>query len=230
MTSWSKKRERKEEVKARAKEPSFRFHTCRVMGCGKPSRAATQDGLDTFYCRSHADHYSRHGSPYKRSYGASEIAPHRMIARAWLEANKDDMWVTNAIQRIQRLYANAGPHVEAFRLNGLSPQERARAAWARLRKAQVDPRKVVEACLAVELTIRADIQPDRKAEFKRVQWAKQVHKLASGTHKKWSGIGGGKTELHVYPRSRGQALRHLGADLEQAIELLLAHSLPESGL
>lgn len=222
MTDWTKRRDRKNEVAARAAEPSHRFHTCRVVGCGKSSRAATQDGLDTFFCRSHADHHSRHGSPYKRSYTTKKIAPHRKMARAWLEANKDDMWVANAVQRVQTLYVNAGPHVEAFRLNGLSPQERAKAAWARLRKANVDPRRVVEACLAVELTVRADPQPDSKAEFKRVQLAKVVHKLASGTHKRWPNAAGGPKELHVYPRSRGQVLRHLGADLEGALELLTA--------
>ncbi|WP_195909644.1 hypothetical protein [Rhizobium tubonense] len=222
MANWTKKRDRKEEVATRAAEPSLRFHTCRVMGCGKPSRAATQDGLDTFFCRSHADRHSRHGSPYKRSYTAKEIAPHRKTAKAWLDGNKDDIWVTNAIQRVQTLYMNAGPHVEAFRLNGLSSQERAKAAWARLRKANVDPRKVVEACLALELTVRADLQPDSKAEFKRVQMAKLVHKMASGTHKRWPNAAGGPKELHVYPRSRGQVLRHLGADLEGALELLTA--------
>ncbi|MGO7307000.1 hypothetical protein ACCS91_24240 [Rhizobium ruizarguesonis] len=223
MTTWTKKRDRRNEVKARAAETSLRFHTCRVMGCGKPSRAATEDGLDTFFCRSHADHYSRHGSPYKRSYAAREIAPHRKSARAWLEANEDDMWVANAIQRVQTLYANAGPHVEAFRLNGLSPQERAKAAWARLRKANVDPRLVVATCLAVELTILGDPQPATKPEFRWVQMAKQVHKMASGTHKRWPNAIGGPKELHVYPRSRGQVLRHLGADLEKTIELLIAH-------
>lgn len=127
--------------------------------------------------------------------------------------------VTNAVQRVQTLYANAGPHVEAFRLNGL-PQERTKAAWPRLRKAQVDPRKVLAVCLAIELTVRADHQPDSKPEFRRVQMAKQVHKMASGTHKRWPNAAGGPKELHVYPGSRGQALRHLGANLEGALNSL----------
>ncbi len=223
MDNWVKRKQRKDEVKARAKEPSSMFHTCRVVGCGKPSRAATEDGLDTFFCRSHADHHARHGSPYKRSYTAKEIAPHRKVAKAWLDANSDDLWVVNAVQRVQTLYTRAGPHVEAFRLTGLSPQERANAAWARLRKENVDPRKVVAACVAVELTIRADLQPVHKPEFRRVQMAKQVHKMASGTHKSWPNASGGPKELHVYPRSRGQVLRHLGADLEKTIELLFSH-------
>lgn len=215
MSDWAKRRERKNEVKARAAEPSHMFTRCRVIGCSKPARAGTQDGLDTRWCRSPADHYSRHGSPYKRSYTAKEIAPHRKAAMAWLEASAHDPRVVSAINRVNTLYMAAGPHVEAFRLRGLSPEERARAAWARLRKAKVDPRRVVTAWLAVELAIRNDPQAEWKTEYKLVQAAKLIHRMASGTHKSW-GKGSAKTELHVFPRSRGQVLRRIGADVERA--------------
>jgi hypothetical protein len=203
------------------------FCQCRVVGCGKPARAGTGDGLDTRFCRSHADHYSRHGSAYKRSYTANEIASYRKAALSWLDANAEDKWVCNAIDRVKTLYEIAGAHVEAFRLRGLSPEERTRAAWARLRKAKVDPRRVVAAWLTVELTINADPQPEMKVEYKRVQAAKLVHKLSSGTHKRWEAGAGGAQELHVYPRSRGRVLRHIGADLESATELLVEHHRTE---
>lgn len=198
------------------------FTRCRVIDCDKPARAGTEDGLDTRLCRSHSDHYARHGSPYKRSYTAREIAPYRKAALAWLEANEGDMWVRNAVERVEGLYRSAGPVVEAFRLRGLSPETRAKAAWARLRKAVVNPRRVVAAWLAVEMIIRDDPQPETKLEFKRVQAAKLIHKMASGTHKRW-GVGADATELHVYPRSRGRVLRHLGVALQEATELLLDH-------
>lgn len=223
MTNWTKKRERKSEVKARAADPSHMFTRCRVLGCGKPARAGTTDGLDTRFCRSHSDHLARHGSAYKPSYTAKEITPYRKAAHVWLEANADNVWVTNAIERVETLYRAAGPHVEAFRLRGLSPDDRTRAAWARLRKAKVDPRRVVAAALAVEMVIRDDPQAETKAEFKRVQTAKLVHKMSSGTHKQW-GSGIGATELHAYPRSRGRVLRHIGRDVELACELLIQHS------
>jgi hypothetical protein len=217
-----RKRERKNAVNARASEPSHMFSRCRVIGCGQSARAGTSDGLDTRFCRSHSDHYARHGSPYRRSYTATEMAPYRKAAEAWLKANEGDQWVANAIDRVRTLYGAAGPHVEAFRLRGLSPQERAKVAWARLRKAAVDPRRVVAAWLAVEMIIRDDPQAERKAEFKRVQAAKLVHRMSSGTHKRW-GEGPTATELHVYPRSRGRVLRHVGEALERACELLLEH-------
>lgn len=206
------------------------FSRCRVVGCGKPARAGTDDGLDTRFCRAHADHYSRHGSPYKRSYTAKELAPYRKAAMAWLEANEGDIWVRNAIDRVKTLYETAGPHVEAFRLRGLSPEERSKAAWSRLRKAKIDPRRVVASWLAVEMIIRDDPRAETKAEYKRVQAAKLVHKMASGTHKRW-GDGPNAKELHVYPRSRGRVLRHLGSELERAVELLVPHLaiLPATG-
>lgn len=198
------------------------FSRCRVVGCSRPARAGTQDGLDTRFCRSHADHYARHGSPYRASYKAQEINPYRVAALAWLEANQSDTYVTNAVDRVATILRAAGPHLEAFRLRGLSPEQRARAAWARLRKAGVDPRRVVAAWLAVEMIIWDDPQAERKAEFKQVQAAKLVHRMASGTHKRW-GEGPTATELHVYPRPRGRVLRHMGKALENACELLVEH-------
>lgn len=221
-----RQRERKAEVKSRAAEPSSMFTRCRVVGCDRPARAGTGDGLDTRFCRSHADHYARHGSPYKATYGAREINPYRVAALAWLEANQNDTYVANAVDRVATLLRTAGPHVEAFRLRGLSPQERAKAGWARLRKAGVDPRRVVAAWLAVEMIIRDDPQAERKAEFRQVQAAKLVHRMASGTHKRW-GEGSTATELHVYPRPRGRVLRHMGEALEKAVELVAEkHDLP----
>ncbi|MES0198045.1 hypothetical protein [Mesorhizobium sp. M0011] len=224
MTNWAKKRERKNEVKARAAEPSQMFRNCRVIGCAKPARAGTEDGLDTYFCRTHSDHYSRHGSPYKRSYTAKELAPYRKAANAWLEANAEDQWVRNAVDRVETLYRAAGPHLEAFRLRGQSPEARAKAAWARLRKAKADPRRVVAAWLAVEMAVAADPQADRKPEYKRVQTAKLVHRMASGTHKRWQSGPGGEQELHIYPRSRGRVLRHIGSDIEEATALLVEHT------
>jgi hypothetical protein len=139
---------------------------------------------------------------------------------AWLIANEADRHVVNAIQRVQGLYNRAGHHEEAFRLRGLSPSERARKAWARLRHHKVDPRLVVAAWLAVEMATADQPQAEDRREYKRVQAAKIVHRLASGTHKRWSEGPAGSQELHAYPASRGLVLRHLGASLEGAVELL----------
>ena len=219
------------KVSERAKLPNHMYTYCRVVGCPHPARAGTAKGLDTRFCRKHADHYSRHGSPYKRSYTAKELAPHRKAVRGWLKANLTDRWVENALQRIRGLYDRSGPHVEAYRLAGMTAQERSRAAWARLRTAGVDPLKVLEAWLVVDRMITADPQPVETVEFRRVQAAKIVHRLASGSHKRWVrevprmvGVANipikEVTELHKYPHSRGRVLRLIGADIEEACGLV----------
>lgn len=213
---WTKRQRRKDDIKGRAAAPDWEVGSCKVVGCGNPARAATGEGLDRRFCRSHADHYSRHGSPYKKSYTASELREHRVAARRWLEQHIDEASVQIAVLRVKGLFQQAGHHVEAFRLRGLSPEDRARAAWARLRKAKVEPLEIIAAWMAIEAMVAADPQPELKNEFKHVQAARLIHRMASGTHKSWPKPGGGVQELHVYPRPRGRVLRHIGAQMEEA--------------
>ncbi|MGX1099006.1 hypothetical protein [Amorphus sp. MBR-141] len=90
--------------------------------------------------------------------------------------------------------------------------------------------RVIAAWLAVDMAIAADPQIRDDPEYRRVQAAKLVHRMASGTHKHWTreepdpNRPGRRrtaiTEMHVYPRSRGRVLRHIGRELEGAAELL----------
>lgn len=237
MTDWQKDQRRRDEVKARAKTPDHMYSYCRVIGCGKPARAGTDDGLDMLYCRSHADHYQRHGDTLKGSYPASVLNPYRRAAFDWLTDHPDDFQVKRAIEAIKGLYRRAGSAEEAFRLRGKKPDERAKIAWARLRKFEIDPRLPLAAWLGVEMAISEDPQPVRKNEFKRVQAAKIVHRLASGTHKRWERERQHPKdpfirqtvvdELHWYPKSRGRVLRHIGEELEKAAELIAQAHLVE---
>lgn len=211
------------------------FSRCRVVGCRHTGRAGAGEGLDRRFCRKHADQYSRHGSPYRGTIPASIVNPYLRAAVRWLNANQGDLWVSNAIVRAAGLMESAGPHIEAFRLRGLSPAERAKAAFARLRKAGVDPKRIVAAWIAVELSMTDETDSAATREYRRVQVAKIVHRLASGSHKRWempvfrSLPGQPKvrvTELHVYPHSRGRVLRHIGKAIETAVELLVDHHLP----
>jgi len=237
MDAWSLRQRKKVKVKARASVPNSMYNHCRIIGCAEPARAGTSDGLDLMYCRSHADLHQRHGSSFKVSYTAKVLNPYRRAALGWLESNEKNPWARNAVERVNGLYSQAGPHVEAFRLRGMNAEERAKAHWARLRKAAIDPRLVVAAWLAVEMSIRDDSQPITTQEFKRVQATKLVHRMASGTHRRWEQQVNNPnnswqpkirvTELHVFPRSRGRILRHIGKDLEQTVELLVAHHLAD---
>jgi hypothetical protein len=177
------------------------------------------------YCRRHQEHHARHGSFTKKSYTAAQLDPFRNAARGWLADHKADREVVLAIEGVRGLYRRAGAFVEAFRLRGLTPDQRARAAWARLREAKVDPVEPLVAWLAVELAVANDPQPERKTEFKRVQAAKAVHRMASGSHRRWEREQRDGTirveEMHVYPHSRGRVLRHLGEQLENAVGIVI---------
>jgi hypothetical protein len=223
MSNTSRQR-RKAEVAQRAATPDHMYSYCRIIGCRNPTTVGEGKGLNRLYCRKHEDHYQRHGSYTKPSYPASVTTPLRKVALKWITENEDQRTVQLAIEAVRGLYRRAGPYVEAYRLAGLSPEQRAKAAWARLREAKVDPRKPLAAWLAVELAVSRDLQPETKPAFKRVQAAKLVHRMASGSHKRWEREQRDGTlvtqEMHKYPASRGRVLWHIGEQLERATELV----------
>lgn len=228
MSSESRQ-QRKADVNSRAQTPNHMYGYCRIIGCPNPATQGEGKGLNRLYCRKHEDHRQRHGSYTKGSYPVSVIHPLREAALQWIIANEDQRTVQLAIEAVRGLYRRAGPAIEAHRLAGLSPEQRANAAWARLREAGVDPRKPLAAWLAIELAASQDQQPETKPEFKRVQAAKLVHRMASGTHKRWERERGdgsvAVTEMHKYPASRGRVLRHLGEQLENAAGILVGPCL-----
>lgn len=217
------------DVSQRAARPDSFSSYCRIIGCRNPATQGEGKGLNRLYCRKHEDHYQRHGSYTKASYPASVTRPLREAALRWITANEDQRHVQLAIEAVRGLYRRAGPAIEAHRLAGLSPEQRAKAAWARLREAKIDPRQPLAAWLAIELAISQDPQSETKPEFKRVQAAKLVHRMASGTHKHWererSDGSVAVTEMHKYPASRGRVLRHLGEQLENTAGILVGSCL-----
>lgn len=207
------------DVRRRLQRTTAETAMCAVMGCSNPTRAALSEGFDQRLCRRHHEHYQRHGSPFRGSYSAVDLKPHRQVVERWLKKHSLTAEVRRAIDRVRILYRSSGPAVPAYRLKGLSPRERARKAWARLREASVPPEKIVAAWLSVQRAIQSDPEADTRPEFARVQAAKLVHRLASGTRKTWEQRDAeGRLiridHLEVYPRSRGVVLRYLGADIE----------------
>lgn len=218
------RRTRSDTVQTRLQDVEAAHPSCIVLGCDAPTRAAAGEGFDQRLCRRHSEHLATHGSPFRKTYTASELAPGRAKAKAWLKEHSADRSKSTAIERVRILYRSAGPVVPAYRLKGMPPKERARKAWARLREALIASERILEAWLAVSATLASDPEADTRPEFRRVQAAKLVHRLASGTHKVWrTPVSGGREvieKLDVYPRSRGRVLRHLGEDIERACETL----------
>lgn len=227
MAAPATRQRRTGNLRARIAQGEGAFGRCQVYPCENRPTAASGEGLNRLYCRKHIEHYRRHGSYVKKSYGGGELRPYRASALQWLREHSGDQQVNSALGRIHELLSASGHSVEAFRLAGLRPAERARNVWALLSKRGVEPVEIVAAFLAVQMRLRDDPQPDRHAEYRNVQAAKLLHRMAGGTHKRWGRERDyGRieaTELHRHPVSRGLVLRVLGQNLADACGVL---SLP----
>jgi len=203
---------------------------CCVPGCRRLVAAAA-GGRARFHCKYHVQLKARHGSHWHLTYRSAEIMPYLAAADAWLHANRRRFDVSAAVTGISYELAYAGP-VLAFRnLRGRTATQRALIALARLREAGIEPDRLLIIYLALAALVEDDRGSDRSPEFLNVQAAKAVHRLASGTHRRWemwNPIGQSvRAELHSYPRSSGIVLRRLGERIAKAAELIRAAAVPE---
>lgn len=199
--------------------------------CGRPTTRASGEGLSPFLCRYHQQHRQRHGSSWCKTPRAKAIEPYLKAVLAYLEVNTDDYYVKHALSALQRCLEDAGPVEIATRLRGRPARERARIALARLRDKGISPSRLLATAIAIRaLLLEADGHFARDPEYRQVAVAKAAHRLASGTHKSWEFHQRDgrvvRTEMHAYPRSSGQVLRHLGEQLEAEAELVIDHHLP----
>lgn len=198
--------------------------------CGRPTSRASKDGLSPFLCRYHQQHRQRHGSTWCKTPKAKVIEPYLKAALAYLEVKPEDYYVKHALASLGHLLENAGPAEIATRLRGKPAGERARIALARLRDKGVTPSRLLAIPIAMRgLLQEADGYFARDPEYRQVAVAKAAHRLASGTHKSWELHERDgrivRTEMHAYPRSSGQVLRHLGELLEAEAELVIDRHL-----
>lgn len=189
-------------------------------------------GLAAFHCRKHVEHKARHGSHWHGTYKACEIEPYRKAAKLWLKDHQDLPAVIAALSALESLILDSGPWTRSSSLRGLSAKARARIAFTRLRRADVKPEALLVTYLAVCMLIKEDPGSHRVREFRIVQVAKAVHRLASGNHDRWEWHDErtGQTvvmELHAYARSTGQVLRHIGEEIEEVCELISGEFLEE---
>ena len=196
--------------------------------CGRPTMRAAKQGLSAFMCRKHVLHRQRHGSAWCPSPSAAALRPYLKAALSHVNLHRaHDPYVRAALAGLSELMASAGQATIATRLKGLTPDQRARVALARLREKGTKPARLIAIVLAVHALIdEAPATVHRTREFRIVAIAKAAHRLASGTHRRWRDDQGKVlTEMHSYPRSAGRVLRSLGAMLEQACELVIDHHL-----
>ncbi|WP_457103002.1 hypothetical protein [Mesorhizobium sp. URHB0026] len=178
------------------------------------------NGLARFWCRYHVQRKSRHGSHWHGTYRASELKPYVAAAKVWLTANRKAGDTLSAIVEMDHCLAAAGRSEVAMNLRGQDAATKARIAFARLREAEIPASRLIAIYLAVAALIEDDFGSHRTREFQLVQAAKAVHRLASGTHRRWQMWNPSgqdiPVEIHAYPRSSGVVLRKIGEALAKA--------------
>lgn len=237
MTGSMRRRRRIQNVKARINTSVNDYlPRCTIADpvtgrpCGRPTSRAAKQGLNAFVCRYHQQHKQRHGSPWCKSPSAILLRPYLTAAEALVRERGQDAFLSAAVFGLSDLMASAGPIEIATRLRGLPPANRAKIALARLREAAIKPERLVAIALAVHALIEdAPEKCHRIPDWRIVGIAKAAHRLASGTHKVWpvpQSDGSVKhIEMHVYPRSSGRVLRHLGEMIENGCELVIDRHL-----
>ncbi|TXJ25536.1 MAG: hypothetical protein E6Q28_04070 [Afipia sp.] len=159
------------------------------------------------------------------------MKPYLAAATSYVRLRAEsDRFIKEALAAIALLLEEAGPTEIATRLKGMSARRRARIALARLRVASIRPERFVAIVLAVTALIEEDPGSHRVKEFRTVQIAKALHRLASGTHKRWPFVDAygrkRQTEMHAFPRSSGQVLRIMGRAVEKPCEWVVEKHLP----
>ncbi len=205
---------------------------CVVLGCSNRAHRGFGGRISSFHCRYHLQHKSRHGSHWHATYKASELLPYVKSAERWINEHRDDSTYRGTYWELEHFMAGVGRADAAMNLRGQSAECRARVAFARLRAAGIPTRRLIAIYLGVTALIEDDFGSHRTREFRIVQAAKAVHRLASGTHRKWDvwdpRTGGTRqVELHAYPRSSGHVLRKIGEALEKACDELARIVVPE---
>jgi hypothetical protein len=205
---------------------------CVLPSCDRPTLSASGVGLASFHCRRHVEHKARHGSHWHATYGAAELRPYLRAATSYVRSKcHSDRLISTALTRIALALEEAGPSEIATRLKGLSATKRARIALARLRVAGIESDRIIAIVLAVTALIEEDRGSHRTEEFRTVQIAKAVHRLASGYHRVWDFEDHQgrmrKIQLHAFPRSSGPILRIFGRMLTEPCEFVVERHLAE---
>lgn len=203
--------ERTHDIKSRSSapiEPGVSGR-CNVLGCPRSSQRASGTGLSQTHCKYHVEFHRRHGSYWRRSYLKAQLEPHRQAATKWLSARQDQPNVAHVVAHLQQLIDNSGRRYSAYDVRWLDPDQRANAVLANLREEGKTGAQLLIIVLTIHTAV-SELGPRGDSEFRHVQIAKLVHRLASGTHRTTSGF----RIPSKYPRPEGVFMRTLGRRVE----------------
>lgn len=199
---------------------------CAVFGCGRLTMQAAGEGLSAFHCRQHTAHRARSGSLWCRSIRAGELAPYLKAATSYIRPRLEtDPHIREAVKRLA-LMLEMAPYEPAFRLRGLRAPVLADIAFGRLRRKGIKPERL----LAIYLSIIVLLEENPGGawhctkEFRLVQTARCLHRLASGHHQSWPVLDrNGREHLytqHKYPPRGARTLRIMGQRVEDICEFV----------
>lgn len=205
--------------------------SCAVPGCSRLVAHAQARNIGLLHCQYHIQYKARNGSHWHGTYRAADLEPYLRSARKWVELNRGDADVIMAKLWLKGLLEGAGRTDLAHRIKGKPAALRAKFAFARLREADIKPDRILGIYLAVCALIEDDRGSHRVEEFRIVQVAKAVHRLASGSHQRWQvPLANGSTApltMHTYPKSSGIVLRVIGRQLEECCRVVAERAVEE---
>ena len=176
-------------------------------------------GHAEFHCRYHVQFKARHGSHWHPTYKAADLKPYLTVAAEWIDEHREELRVAYSLKGLRGLLEGSGQAEPAQDIKRLPAASKARVAFARLREAGIEPERLLAIHMAVGALIEDDNGSHRVDEFRLVQTAKAIHRLASGTHRHWDfPMRDGTTRplhFHAYPRSSGIVLRVIGREIDE---------------
>jgi len=183
----------------------------------------TGKGLSGLHCRKHVVHHQRHGSHWHGTYKAADIKPYLRAAQSYIAPRlTTELFIKQAVAGLAMLIESA-PYEHATRLRGLKARTRADIAFGRLRNAGVKPERLLAIHMAIALLVDEDQYSAHAREFRIVQTAKAIHRLASGHHVYYPEVGQTySTGFHKFPPSSGQVLRIIGEMVDRCCETATA--------
>lgn len=210
----------KDKLKAQAlaDRQAGEIFRCPIPFCGRLSMRSAGAGFGLLNCKYHQARLERYGHPVIPSLTGAEIRPYVESAKRWLHSQKasagGNLRLQHALQAVAALMSTAGYAPPAMDIKRWSAEDKARAAFARMRERDnekgwtaVTPERLMAAHMGVTAILADDTWAPSSEDYRLVQTGKAAHRLASGTHREWGS---------VYPRSQGQVLRIIGRAIDEA--------------
>jgi hypothetical protein len=215
---------------------------CSIVFCPRLSMRSAGVGFGMFLCAYHQARLAKYGHPEAPNVVSPALRPYRDTAQRVIKAElaAGNVRVQGAQAAIWAIMQTAGSVPSAIDIKQWSGEAKAKAMWARLREAEVEPFHILASHLAMVALLTDDTWAPRSREYLLVQSAKAIHRNrgASGTHLRWDvaiplpieappdTADTRKVSLHVWPRSQGRVLRVVGKDLDEAAGLLAEDMAP----